>query len=160
MLYFIDVRTMKKIILSVAVIVTFLAYSYHQRHEGAGVVVSPSASPSSSGGSASRGSSNGNTTTPRAGGSYKDGTYTGSVADAFYGNVQVQAVIQGGRIVNVTFLQYPNDNSNSQEINSQATPLLRQEAIQAQSAQVDTITGATDTSMAFIQSLTAALAQA
>ncbi len=93
-------------------------------------------------------------------GQYNDGTYTGPVTDAFYGNVQVRVTISGGKITDVTFLQYPNDRSTSREINSQATPWLSQEAIQAQSANVDIVSGATDTSNAFIQSLSAALTQA
>ena len=92
--------------------------------------------------------------------SYKDGTYTGSVADAYYGNVEVQASVSGGKLTGVNFLQYPSDRSTSRSINSQAMPYLKQEAIAAQSAQVDIISGATLTSHAFVQSLTSALAQA
>ena len=73
------------------------------------------------------------TPTPNAG-KYKNGTYTGSTEDAYYGNIQVQAVISGGKITDVIFLQYPNDNGTSISINSQAMPLLKQEAIAAQSA--------------------------
>jgi uncharacterized protein with FMN-binding domain len=93
-------------------------------------------------------------------GKYKNGNYTGSVQDAFYGNLQVQAVISGGRITDVLFLQYPNDNRTSQYVNSQADPMLKQEAIQAQSAQVDIISGASASSQAFQASLADALAQA
>jgi len=93
-------------------------------------------------------------------GKYKNGTYTGSVADAFYGNIQVQAVISGGKITDVIFLQFPNDNRTSQYVNSQADPMLKQEAIQVQSAQVDTISGASASSQAFRQSLADALSQA
>jgi uncharacterized protein with FMN-binding domain len=93
-------------------------------------------------------------------GRYKNGTYTGSAADAFYGNIQVQVTIIGGQIADVQFLQYPSDRRTSIEINSQAMPLLKQEAIQAQSAQVDGVSGATASSGAFIQSLQSALQQA
>lgn len=93
-------------------------------------------------------------------GQYADGTYTGSTADAYYGYVQVKATIQGGKLTAVDFLQYPSDRSTSRYINSQAMPLLQQEAISAQSANVSGVSGATDTSMAFIQSLGNALAQA
>lgn len=93
-------------------------------------------------------------------GQYADGSYPGSPADAYYGTVQVEAVIQNGRIADVQFLQYPNDRSNSVYINSQAMPLLTQEAIQAQSANVDGVSGATFTSQAFAQSLASALAKA
>jgi uncharacterized protein with FMN-binding domain len=91
---------------------------------------------------------------------YKDGTYTGPEVDAIYGLVQVQTVIQNGKIVNVQFLQFPNDRRTSQRINNYAVPTLQQEAIQAQSANVDLITGATLTSEAFQMSLQAALSQA
>jgi uncharacterized protein with FMN-binding domain len=57
-------------------------------------------------------------------------------------------------------LQYPNERERSVEINGYADPQLTQEAIQAQSAQVDIVTGATDTSEAFMQSLNDALTQA
>jgi len=95
-----------------------------------------------------------------AGGRYKDGSYQGSVADAYYGNVQVQADVKNGQLVSVRILQYPNDRNTSRYINSQALPMLKQEAIQAQTAQVDFISGATLTSNAFVQSLSSALDQA
>lgn len=98
--------------------------------------------------------------TPKPQGKYRDGTYTGAVADAYYGYVQVQAIITGSRITDVKFLQHPSDNRTSQSINNQAMPYLTQEAIQAQSASVNTISGASATSGAFIQSLKSALAQA
>lgn len=101
-----------------------------------------------------------NTTVSSPAVNYKDGQYTGDVADAFYGNVQVQATVQGGKISNVDFLQYPNDRSRSIAINSQVMPYLKQEAIQAQSANVDIVSGATATSQAFIISLASALNQA
>lgn len=97
---------------------------------------------------------------PKPKGQYTDGTYTGSTADAYYGYVQVEATISGGKLTNVTFLQYPNDRSTSRYINSQAMPLLKQEAIAAQSAHVSGVSGASDTSAAFIQSLGDALTQA
>ncbi|MBU6447937.1 FMN-binding protein [Patescibacteria group bacterium] len=93
-------------------------------------------------------------------GQYVDGNYTGSVADAYYGYVQVQVSVSGGKITGVQFLQYPNDRSTSRYINGQAMPYLIAEAIQAQNANVDVVSGATDTSMAFRQSLADALSQA
>jgi uncharacterized protein with FMN-binding domain len=97
---------------------------------------------------------------PRQQGLYTDGTYIGSPADAYYGIVQVSVSVQDGKITAVNFLQYPNDRRTSQYINSQAMPILKSETIQAQSANVDIVSGATDTSMAFQQSLASALAQA
>ena len=100
-----------------------------------------------------------NNNTAQSGG-YKDGTYTGPEVDAVYGLVQVQAVIQNGKIANVQFLEYPNDRRTSVRINSFAVPYLQQEAIQAQSANVNLITGATLTSEAFQMSLQSALGKA
>ena len=97
---------------------------------------------------------------PKRTGLYADGSYTGSAADAYYGTVQVKAIVKNGQIADVQFLQYPSDRSNSRYINSQAMPLLTQEAIQAQSANVSGVSGATFTSQAFQESLTAALALA
>ncbi len=93
-------------------------------------------------------------------GIYKDGQYDGNIADAYYGYVQVRAIIQGGRLVDVQFLRYPNDRSYSVEVNNYAMPILKSEAIKAQSARVDIISGATNTSCAFITSLSSALSQA
>lgn len=95
-----------------------------------------------------------------SGSPYRDGTYTGSTADAFYGNLQVQATITNGKLANIQFPQWPNDRSRSVRINQQALPWLTQEAIQAQSANVDVISGATDTSVAFVRSLQSALSKA
>ena len=91
---------------------------------------------------------------------YGDGIYTGSVEDAYYGNVQVKVTISGGLIVDVAFLDYPKDRDNSIKINTRAMPLLKTETIKSQSAKIDTITGATQTSKGFVRSLTNALDQA
>lgn len=95
-----------------------------------------------------------------ASGAYADGSYTGNVVDAYYGPVQVEAVIRNGQLTDVKFLQYPNSHSASVYINQQAMPYLTQEAIQAQSASVNGVSGATFTSQAFVQSLSSALSQA
>ena len=95
-----------------------------------------------------------------AAGTFKDGSYRGPAANAYYGEVQVQADIRNGQLVNVKILKYPNDRRTSRYINSQALPMLQQEAIQAQSGKIDYVSGATLSSGAFVQSLTAALNQA
>lgn len=96
----------------------------------------------------------------QAGAKFKDGEYVGDPKNAFYGLVQVKAVIQGGQLANVDFLTYPADRRTSQRINQIANPMLQDEAIKAQNYQVDIISGATLTSRAFIQSLQTALAKA
>ena len=97
---------------------------------------------------------------PNAAGTYADGSYTGTATDAYYGTVQVKAIISGGKIADVQFLQYPSDRSTSVRVNTQAMPLLTQEAIAAQNANVDIVSGATATSQAFQISLASALTQA
>lgn len=162
---------MKKFLLSFSVITLFIIYSLHQRGEGSSLqVIAPSSQsptpPAASTNSAAGSPPNSNpspTETPvpaQTSFQYKDGQYTGDVADAYYGNVQVQVTIQGGKITDVVFLDYPHDRRTSQMINSQAMPYLKQEAIQAQSSQVDVVSGATATSGAFVTSLGSALAKA
>lgn len=91
---------------------------------------------------------------------YKDGTYTGKSITFFYGKFQVAAVISGGKITDIKFLNYPQDRSTSIQINTEAIPTLKSEAIASQSASVNIISGATDSTVAFGQSLDSALAQA
>jgi uncharacterized protein with FMN-binding domain len=90
-------------------------------------------------------------------GQYKDGEYTGNLVNAIYGLVQVKAIIQDGHIADVQFLRFPNDRRTSVRINNVAVPWLQSEAIQAQRANVDIVSGATLTSEAFIRSLQIAL---
>jgi len=163
---------MKKIIISLAVLGVFLIYSAGIRHQShilkkpLSLLATNNSSPSNTPANTSTGTTGssantGNTIPSNSNSSqYKGGTYTGSVADAYYGNVQVSATISGGKITDVKFLQYPDTHSTSVAINQQAMPYLQQEAIQAQSANVQLISGATFTSQAFIQSLQAALSQA
>ncbi|HSW88696.1 MAG TPA: FMN-binding protein [Candidatus Saccharimonadales bacterium] len=150
---------MKKFLLSFGVILAFAGYSVHEKNETASIHVTPntsSATPTTSGGITTTNAPSSNTPI----GAYKDGTYTGDVADAYYGNIQVKATIQNSKISDVVFLQYPNDRGESVEINTQAMPMLKQEAITAQKAQVDVVSGATDSSQAFVQSLQSALDKA
>ncbi|HEY2702482.1 MAG TPA: FMN-binding protein [Candidatus Dormibacteraeota bacterium] len=104
------------------------------------------------------------TATPVAASGLHDGTWTGSdvvAGDAFrsFGDVQVQLVISGGRITDVRAVQMPT-HARSGQISSSAGPQLRSEVLQAQSARIDTVSGATYTSQAYAQSAQAALDQA
>ena len=91
---------------------------------------------------------------------YADGTYTGGDENAYYGRVQVQVTVANHQVARVKVLDYPQDRRTSRYINSQALPLLQQEVIAAQNADIDTVSGATLTSEAYIRSLGNALAQA
>ncbi|MEY9947628.1 FMN-binding protein [Kitasatospora sp. GAS1066B] len=84
------------------------------------------------------------------------GRFAGSVVDTPYGPVQVQAVLSGGRLTDVTVLQQTSGGHSSQ-IDSYALPQLKSEALKAQSANIDAVSGATYTSDGYAQSLQAAL---
>ena len=94
---------------------------------------------------------------PTTSASYKNGTYSGSASINRYGAVQVKAVISGGKLTNVVLVQMPNEENRSAQISSMAGPQLVQEAITAQSANVDIVSGATSTSESFAQSLQSAM---
>ncbi len=159
---------MKKYVISIAIVLVIVSYILLQRSSANNTslnnnTTTTSPTPNTSGtGSSQSGNSSGSetTNTSNTATTYKDGSYTGTVADAFYGNIQVKAIISGGKITDVQFLQYPNDQGNSIEINTYAMPILTQEAIKAQSSNVNIVSGATDSSAAFIQSLADALTQA
>jgi uncharacterized protein with FMN-binding domain len=87
-------------------------------------------------------------------------TVTGPVAQTRWGPVQVQATVSNGKLTDVTVLQYPNGNPRDQQINAYALPVLVKESLDAQSAQIDMVSGATVTSDGYLQSLQGALDQA
>jgi uncharacterized protein with FMN-binding domain len=109
----------------------------------------PTESPSSGQSSASNGS-----------GSTKSTTYTGPVAQTRWGPVQVKIAAQSGKLTKVTILQQPNGNPRDAEINGYALPILINESLSAQSANIDMVSGATVTSEGYAQSLQAALDEA
>ncbi|WP_395298233.1 FMN-binding protein [Kitasatospora hibisci] len=85
---------------------------------------------------------------------------TGNAANTRYGPVQVQVTLSGSRITTVDVIKYPTEDRRDREINSSALPLLNREAIAAQSAAIDVVSGATFTSEGYIRSLQSALDQA
>jgi uncharacterized protein with FMN-binding domain len=87
-------------------------------------------------------------------------TYTGSVAQTRWGPVQVKIAVQIGKITKVTVLQQPNGNQKDAEINSYALPILIDETVQTQSADIDMVSGATVTSEGYAESLQGALDEA
>ncbi|MGA7194595.1 MAG: FMN-binding protein [Anaerolineales bacterium] len=175
-------RAVKKFFLSAFVVLAFIAYAIHERLTNSSALASSASAAPTSGASqgpsassagapttdpASSSSASNSSSQPVASNSgsssasgYKNGTYTGPSVDVNYGLVEVQATIQNGKISDVQFLDYPHDRRTSQQINAIAMPDLQQEAIQAQSANVDIISGATLTSEGFQMSLQSALASA
>jgi len=149
--------------------VVVLLFGYHTSTSGAlsagsGTVVSSPTQPgrasaaSGQGGAGSGGSGSGNgtggstATTPT--------TVTGGIAQTQWGPVQVQLTLKRSTITDVTMLQYPSGNPQDDQINSYALPILIQDTLDAQSAQIDMVSGATVTSVGYVQSLQSALDQA
>lgn len=86
-----------------------------------------------------------------------DGTFAGGVVQIPFGPVQVQITVSGGKITDVQTLQMPSDRSRSAQIAAYSAPILRSEALTAQSAQIYIVSGATYTSDGYAQSLQSAL---
>jgi uncharacterized protein with FMN-binding domain len=125
----------------------------------------PSSTPSSSsspGTSSSGGSTSSGSTSPSSSDSSSSSTatHTGSVVQTRWGPVQVQITVSGDTITAVDVLQYPQGNSKDRQINAYALPILVQDTLNAQSANIDMVSGATVTSDGYVQSLQAALDEA
>ena len=84
-------------------------------------------------------------------------TYTGSTSQTPYGPVQVQITVAAGKLTAVTPVQLPNGNGYDQQVDTIAVPYLAQEALTAQSAHIDSVSGATYTSNGYTASLQSAL---
>ena len=84
-------------------------------------------------------------------------TVNGESVQTRWGPVQVRITVKNGKLTDVTAVVYPTENPRDQEINSYAVPRLRTEALEAQSAEIDTVSGATYTSDGYRQSLQSAL---
>jgi len=87
------------------------------------------------------------------------GQFTGSAVQTPYGTVQVQVTVQSGKITDVQALQLPSGRGHTQQLSAYAGPQLRSEVLAAQSANVNTVSGATYTSEGYMQSLQSALDQ-
>ena len=119
-----------------------------------------SSSSSTDAGSSSSSSSSGSATAASPSSAATSGTVTGTAADTRWGPVQVQLTVANGSITNVSVVEYPDSNGRDQEINAQALPILIQETLKAQSANIDMVSGATYTSDGYVTSLQSALDQA
>ncbi|CUR57153.1 conserved exported hypothetical protein [metagenome] len=120
-------------------------------------IISGGSSTSSASHAADSGSTSTENTTGKAAAS---STVTGDTVSTQWGPVQVELAITSGSITNVSVLQYPQGNGKDAEINGYALPVLIQETLDAQSASIDMVSGATVTSVGYLQSLQSALDQA
>ncbi len=115
-----------------------------------------------SGGSAGtgKGTTGGASGSGSAGNSATGPTVAGAAVPTRFGNVQVQITVVDKKITAATVLQIPNRDRKDVQINNRAVPILNAEAVQAQSADIDMVSGATVTSVAYIQSLQSAIDKA
>lgn len=97
------------------------------------------------------------TTAPVLASGLADGAYVGASFTNRWGVVQVQMTVSGGTITSVDALQLPGGASKSVSINNRAYPQLVQMSLTAQSADVDTVSGATYTSEGYRDSLQTAI---
>lgn len=141
---------MRKIVIGIASTVSALVllFSYHTSTNS---TAAKDTTTDTGGGTGTSGG-----TTPNAGSS-GDGTYTGDAVSTRYGDVQVQITVSGGKITASEAIQYPNNDRHDQQINAYAIPILNSEAVDAQSASIDAVSGATVTSDGYITSLQSAI---
>lgn len=162
--------------------VVVLLFGYHTSTSGAlpsatSVVGAPQAG-SDGGGAAGRGGSSGNSTGgsggsgsgsagsgdsgggSAGGAGTSSGTVTGPTVQTQWGPIQVQISVDGGTITDVGVPVYPANNPRDVQINGYALPILVRETLDQQSADIDMISGATVTSVGYLQSLQAALDEA
>jgi uncharacterized protein with FMN-binding domain len=160
------VTRMQRIVLwfmSTLTVVTLL-FGYHtstSSEMASGSTTSAQASPAVPG-STSSGTSDGTSSgsTSSGGTSSAPTTVTGDSTDTRWGPVQVQITVANGQITDVSVVDYPSGNGKDRQINARALPVLVQETLDAQSAKIDMVSGATVTSEGYIGSLQSALDEA
>ena len=160
---------MRRIITALAgtVSVMVMLFGYLTSTAGSGATGTVAAAPVTGGtsGSAGSGSSGSGSSGSGSSGSGSSGsgsatTYTGDTVQTQWGPVQVQIPVSGGKITDVSAVQYPSGNPRDQEINAYALPVLHDSVLSAQSAHIDMVSGATVTSSGYLGSLQSALDQA
>ncbi|MGV9346792.1 FMN-binding protein [Streptomyces spiralis] len=156
-------RPLRRVVLASAATVSGLVMLLSLKPHTPPEIAAAPAPAASAGAGASAGSGDGSGSGSSSGSSGGSGsssgtkTVTGETAQTRWGPVQVRITLKNGRITDVTAVAYPTDNPRDQEINSYALPELRREALAAQSADIDSVSGATYTSDGYRQSLQSAL---
>lgn len=149
----------KSVIIILTIAVLGLVGVYEKTKAGSPQLVSPSQTEVATSTGNNSSSSSGSASSAKAA-NYKNGSFTGDSEATPYGTVQIAVVVSGGKIVNVNFLQMPSDQRESQQRTAFSEPLLKQTTLDKQSASIDFVSGATQTSVGYQQSLQSALDQA
>jgi len=111
-------------------------------------------------GTGTGGSSGSTTTTTTTSGKVQNGTFVGDPITSQFSTIQVQVTVSGGKITDITVVQDADNEQHSAEVDAFAIPTLKSEALSAQSANIDSVSGATYTSQSYTQSLQSALDKA
>ena len=145
---------MRRVILAVtATVAGLVALLSFKTHSPAQSVLTPSASgDTAAAAGAGANGADGATALPPG-----ERAVTGNVADTNYGPVQIQVVLKAGKIVKVYVLEQPTSTQEDVQIGQYAFPKLIAETLKAQTARIDTVSGASYTSGGYIQSLQSAL---
>lgn len=123
-----------------------LAFHPHAPAVRTATAATPAAAPSTPSGSSSAATS-----------AKVSGTATGDAISTQYGSAQVRVTVRAGKIVGLEALQLQGPDPRSLEISSSAAPVLQQEVLAKQTANVDAVSGATFTSASYTQSAQSAL---
>lgn len=147
---------------TVTVLVLLFSYRTSTSNTAATVVTAGNRTGTGSAGSGgASGSVGGSPGSAGTGGTTTSGTTVpGTVVPTRFGNVQVQIIVANGRITAASVLQVPNRDRKDVQINGRAVPILNQETLDAQSSDIDMVSGATVTSQAYVQSLQSAIDRA
>jgi uncharacterized protein with FMN-binding domain len=150
------------IVISSTVLGTAAVLGFHAHHAAvplAAAGTSSTASGSSGTPAASKSSTTAARTSSSSSSSSTSGTKTatGDAMNTRYGPAQVKVTVSNGKIVKIEAVQLQNSDAKSQAISSYAAPILQQSALAKQTAAVDTVSGATYTSLSYEGSLQSAL---
>ena len=90
----------------------------------------------------------------------RSGTFVGDVASTQFGDMQVEIIVSTGKITDIKALKLTDQGGRSVQISNYAAPILRTEALKAQSAKINSVSGATYTSDGYATSLQSAIDKA
>ncbi|WP_327186720.1 FMN-binding protein [Streptomyces sp. NBC_01334] len=146
-------RPLRRIVLASAATVSGMVLLLSLKPHTTPAVAGLASSPATAGSSGTSGGTTGSS------GSAATGTriLTGDSVQTRWGPVQVRVTLKDGKLTDVTAVTYPQENPRDQQINAYAVPQLTREALTAQSADIDTVSGATYTSDGYRESLQSAL---
>jgi uncharacterized protein with FMN-binding domain len=147
-------RAILAICATAAALVLLLSFKTHTQS------AAPGSSPAAALGSPAPGGAGASASAATSGTGGGGTTVTGAAWPTIYGPVQVRITVKAGHLTGVDATEYPEETANDQEINAFAIPRLNQEALAADSAKIDTVSGATYTSGGYVGSLQNALDKA